>query len=405
MLKIYGHFATKRIRDLFIRSFTKIASVAAMALVVASCGEEQKGSAGAGGQRPGVAVNTMVLNATKVRLSEEMPGRTVAFRKTDVRPQVDGIIEARKFEEGAYVEQDQALYVIDQAVYVAALDAAKAELDRQKATLSQAVKTRVRYEKLIKTKALSEQKYDDAVAVEAQARAAVAAAKAKVDQAQINMEDTTVKAPISGQIGASAFNEGSLVTASQGNALATITQLDPIYVDVIQAGGRLLKIKHAVQSGRLQGVDAGKIDVTLTVDATGVEYPHKGTLKFSDVSVNETTGTVRLRAIFPNPKRDLLPGMFVRGTVYQGELDGVFVVPQKAVMRRPDGSAFVYAVEEGKAVVKPITIEQSQGNDWLVTAGLTDGVEIVVEGLQRIAPGAPVVAQSVNAATDAQTGK
>jgi len=391
---------------LFIRSLTKVVSVAALALVVASCDEQQAGSgAGAGGQNPGVAVNTMVLNAGKVRLTEEMPGRTVAFRKTDVRPQVDGIIEARKFEEGAYVEQDQALYVIDQAVYVAALDAAKAELDRQTATLSQAVKNRKRYEKLIKTKALSEQKYDDAVATEAQARAAVAAAQAQVDRAQINMEDTTVRAPISGQIGASAFNEGSLVTASQASALATITQLDPIYVDVIQAGGRLMKIKHAVQSGRLQGVDAGKIEVSLTMDATGVQYPHKGTLKFSDVSVNETTGTVRLRAVFPNPDRDLLPGMFVRGTVYQGELDNVFVVPQKAVMRRPDGTAFVYAVEEGKVVVKAITIEQSQDSNWLVTDGLSDGVEIIVEGLQRVAPGAAVVAQPIDAANAAKPSK
>jgi membrane fusion protein (multidrug efflux system) len=391
---------------LFIRSLTKVVSVAALALVVASCDEQQAGGgAGAGGQNPGVAVNTMVLNAGKVRLTEEMPGRTVAFRKTDVRPQVDGIIEARKFEEGAYVEQDQALYVIDQAVYVAALDAAKAELDRQTATLSQAVKNRKRYEKLIKTKALSEQKYDDAVATEAQARAAVAAAQAQVDRAQINMEDTTVRAPISGQIGASAFNEGSLVTASQASALATITQLDPIYVDVIQAGGRLMKIKHAVQSGRLQGVDAGKIEVSLTMDATGVQYPHKGTLKFSDVSVNETTGTVRLRAVFPNPDRDLLPGMFVRGTVYQGELDNVFVVPQKAVMRRPDGTAFVYAVEEGKVVVKAITIEQSQDSNWLVTDGLSDGVEIIVEGLQRVAPGAAVVAQPIDAANAAKPSK
>lgn len=391
---------------MFIRSLTKVVSVAALALVVASCDEQQAGGgAGAGGQNPGVAVNTMVLNAGKVRLTEEMPGRTVAFRKTDVRPQVDGIIEARKFEEGAYVEQDQALYVIDQAVYVAALDAAKAELDRQTATLSQAVKNRKRYEKLIKTKALSEQKYDDAVATEAQARAAVAAAQAQVDRAQINMEDTTVRAPISGQIGASAFNEGSLVTASQASALATITQLDPIYVDVIQAGGRLMKIKHAVQSGRLQGVDAGKIEVSLTMDATGVQYPHKGTLKFSDVSVNETTGTVRLRAVFPNPDRDLLPGMFVRGTVYQGELDNVFVVPQKAVMRRPDGTAFVYAVEEGKVVVKAITIEQSQDSNWLVTDGLSDGVEIIVEGLQRVAPGAAVVAQPIDAANAAKPSK
>jgi len=382
------------------RSFIKYAGVAALALLVASCGEEEKDQAGGGApQRPATAVNTQVLKAQTVRLVEEMPGRTVAFRKTDVRPQVDGIIEARKFEEGAYVEAGQALYVIDQEMYKAALNAARAELAREKASLDQAVKTRKRYEKLIKTQALSEQKYDDAIAVEAQARAAVAAAHAKVDQARINMEDTTLQASISGQIGASAFNEGSLVTASQGTALATITQLDPIYVDVVQAGNRLMKIKHAVQSGRLTGVDAGKIEVSLSIDATGAQYPHKGVLKFSDVTVNETTGTVRLRAVFPNPERDLLPGMFVRGKVYQGELDGVYVVPQKATMRRPDGSAYVYAVEDGSVVTKNVEIEQAQEGNWLVTSGLSDGVEIIVEGLQRVAPGAKVTAHPLETAT------
>jgi membrane fusion protein (multidrug efflux system) len=366
-------------------------------LVLSACGEGEAPKAQGGPKKNATPVSTVNLQSQRVNLIEEMPGRTVAYRKTDVRPQVDGIIKERNFEEGAFVEAGQQLYLINQDVYLAELAAAKAELAKQNATLSQAEKTLTRYKKLVKTQTLSQQKYDDAIAEEAQAKAAVSAARAKVDRARINVEYTSLKAPISGQIGASAYNEGSLVTGSQSNALSTITQLDPIYVDVVQAGGRLLRIKQEIQSGRLSGFENNKIDVALIIDGTGTEYPLKGTLKFSDVSVNETTGTVRLRAVFPNPDRVLLPGMFVRGLVRQGALENAFLVPQKATMRRPDGSAFVYTVVEGKATVAPVTIEQAQGKDWVVTSGLRDGVEIIVDGLQRIGPGAPVLAQPVNA--------
>ena len=375
-----------------MRSCLKFAGMAALALMVAACDEQKESQPQASAQQQPQAtpVGTVVLKAQTVGLVEEMPGRTVAFRKADVRPQVDGIIKERNFTEGGFVEAGDQLYMIDQAVYMAKLDAAQAELAKQRATLDQATKTLARYEKLIKTQAVSEQTYDDAVAAKAQANAAVAAAKAEIDQARINVEYTTVTAPISGQIGASSFSEGSLVTANQTSLLATITQLDPIYVDVTQAGGRLLKIKQAVQSGRIQGVETGNIEVSLIIDATGVEYTHVGTLQFSDVSVNETTGTVRLRAVFPNPEGVLLPGMFVRGQVRQGKLEGAFLVPQKAVMRRPDGTAYVYVIGDGKVVAKDIQIEQSQGSDWLVTDGVADGDELIIDGLQRIAPGAPV---------------
>ncbi len=387
------------ILPVFIRASLKYAGIAALALMVASCGSESDTQQSAQAQQKrATPVDTTVLKMETIELIEEMPGRTVAFREVDVRPQVNGIIQKRLFEEGALVEKGQPLYQIDAAVYQAALDAAKAELAREQANLNYAAKTRDRYKKLIKTQASSQQKYDNAVADFAQASAAVAAAKAQVDQAEINMNYTTVIAKISGKIGASEFNEGSLVTSSQTQTLTTVTQLDPIYVDVTQAGGRLIKIKQALDSGRLQGSDDGSIEVSLIMDATGEKYKHEGVVKFSDVTVNETTGSVRLRAMFPNPDHDLLPGMFVRGLVKQGTLAQAIAVPQKATMRRPDGSAFVYVVEDGKAVAKSVTIEQSQGNNWIVTEGLKDGAELIVDGLQRIGPGSDVAPQPLQTA-------
>jgi membrane fusion protein (multidrug efflux system) len=388
-----------------MRSSLKFAGLAALVVLVAACSEQNEGGgqqANAQQQPQATPVGTVTLNAQTVGLVEEMPGRAVAFRQADIRPQVDGIIKERNFTEGAFVEAGQQLYMIDQEVYLARVDAAQAELTRQRATLDQTTKTRSRYDPLIKSQAVSQQTYDDAVAAEAQAKAAVAAARAELEQARIDLAYTTVTAPISGQISSSDYSEGALVTANQSAKLTTITQLDPIYVDVTQAGGRLLKIKQAVQNGRIKGVTEGQIKVNLIIDATGAEYPHTGTLQFSDVTVNETTGTVRLRAVFPNPEGTLLPGMFVRGQVRQGHLEGAFLVPQKAVMRRPDGSAYAYVVEDGKVASKDLTIEQSQGQDWLVTAGLEDGAQVIVDGIQRIGPGAPVTPQPVETAKAAE---
>ncbi|MHC8494376.1 efflux RND transporter periplasmic adaptor subunit [Thalassospira sp. SM2505] len=388
-----------------MRSCLKFAGMAALALMVAACSEQNEGGeqqAAAPQQQPATPVGTVTLEAQTVGLVEEMPGRTIAFRQADIRPQVDGIIKERNFTEGGFVEAGQQLYMIDQDVYLAKVDAAQAELARQNATYEQAVKTRKRYDPLIKSQAVSQQTYDDAVAAEAQGRASVAAARAELEQARIDLAYTTVTAPISGRIGSSDYTEGALVTANQSAKLTTITQLDPIYVDVTQAGGRLLKIKQAIANGRIKGVENGQVEVSLIIDSTGAEYPHKGTLQFSDVTVNETTGTIRLRVVFPNPDGTLLPGMFVRGQVRQGHLEGAFLVPQKAVMRRPDGSAYVYVVADGKVASKDVTIEQSQGQNWLVSAGVEDGDQLIVDGLQRVGPGAPVAAQPVETAKAAE---
>ncbi len=388
-----------------MRSCLKIAGMAALVVMVAACSEQNDGAgqqAGAQQQPQATPVSTVELKAQTVPLVEEMPGRTVAYRMADIRPQVDGIIKERNFTEGGFVEAGQQLYMIDQEVYLARVDAAQAELSRQRAILDQATKTRKRYDPLIKSQAVSQQTYDDAVAAEAQGKAAVAAARAELEQARIDLAYTTVTAPIAGQIGSSDYSEGALVTTNQSAKLTTITQLDPIYVDVTQAGGRLLKIKEAIKNGRIKGVEQGQIEVSLIIDATGAEYPHKGTLQFSDVTVNETTGTVRLRAVFPNPDGTLLPGMFVRGEVRQGRIEDAFLVPQKAVMRRPDGTAYAYVAADGKVVSKDLTIEQSQGQDWLVTAGVAEGDQLIVDGIQRIAPGASVTPQPLEAAKAAE---
>tara|TARA_R110000787_G_scaffold215862_2_gene325014 strand:+ start:80364 stop:81494 length:1131 start_codon:yes stop_codon:yes gene_type:complete len=366
-------------------------------MLVAAC-ENEKTQAAAPSAPPAAEVGFVTLQPSTINLVAEMPGRTVAFRKADVRPQVDGIIKKRSFTEGAYVEAGQQLYQIDKDRYQAELDSAQAELARERANLELATKTRLRYEALLKSRTASEQSYDDAVAAEAQSKAAIAAAQAGVDKARIELNYTNVVAPLSGQIGASTDSEGALVTASQAEALATITQLDPIYVDVTQAGGKLLKIKDAIAAGRVTGLDEANIEVRLVLDATGQKYPLAGKLEFSDVTVNETTGSVRLRAVFPNPDKILLPGMFVRGYVDQGRIENAYLVPQRAVMRRPDGGAYVYLVgDENKVLSKDVTIEQSRNEDWVVTSGIEPGGRVIVDGLQRIAPGMTVTPKDIDA--------
>lgn len=359
----------------------------ALSFVLTACGEQaaQDGMSQAPQAMP---IETSILAKEAVQLVAELPGRTVAFRQSDVRPQVDGIIVKRNFTEGAYVEEGQQLYLIDQAVYLANLDAAKADLSRQASTLEQATRTRVRYQGLLKRKSVSKDDFDNAVSSEARAKAALEAAKAQVKKAEIALEYTQVKAPISGKIGASTFTEGALVTAGQGNALATITQLDPIYVDVTQAGSRLLKLKQTIKSGKLDLADKQHMSVSLIIDSTGGAYPHEGELEFADVLVNETTGTVRLRALFPNPDGDLLPGMFVRGKVAQGIMHDAFLIPQHTVMRRPDGAAYVYVVgADNKVETRDVTIEQSLDQNWIISGGLDAGQHLIINGLQLVAPG------------------
>lgn len=362
--------------------------------LVAACEQEQAANAQPSAQPPEVGFQT--IQPETVQLTTEMPGRTVAYRKAEVRPQVDGIIEERLFEEGATVEAGQPLYRIDPDTYKAAVKVAEANLERARASLHSTTLRVNRYAKLVRDKVVSQEEYDDRLAAQAQDKAEVAAAEAELDAARINLQYTVITAPISGRIGRSHITEGALVTANQDEALAVITQLDPIYVDLTESSAELLRTQHAIETGEITMSEAGEVPVSLVVDATGIRYPHQGKLQFVEVLVDETTGTVTLRAVFPNPEHQLMPGLFVRAIVSQGEVKNAFRVPQPAVVRGPDGQPFVWVVAtDDTAKRQPVTVQRAVGGDWLVTNGLSSGDRVVVDGLQRVRPDTKVTPVAV----------
>lgn len=337
-------------------------------------------------------VSVITVQPRKLVIKNELSGRTSAYRVAEVRPQVNGIILKRLFTEGGEVEAGQPLYQIDPATYQAAYALAKADLAKADAGLKVARLKADRYTSLVRTDTVSRQAYDDAIAAVEQGAAQVAAAKAALDAAAINLEYTRVSSPISGRIGKSAFTEGALVTANQTTPLATVTQLDPIYVDVTQSSLELLKLRKAVAEGKLKDADATQALVTLIME-DGREYPEPGRLQFSDVTVDQSTGSIRLRAVFPNPREELLPGLFVRAVIQQAEMEGAILVPQQTVQRNADGGTTVWLVSpEGKVVHQAITVGQAIGNEWLVDSGLKAGDVLVIQGFQKTRPGAAVKA-------------
>lgn len=345
-------------------------------------GHDAAGGAAAG--RPPQAVAVLELKPQTVTFAQQLPGRVSPYRQSQVRPQVDGIITARLFEEGADVEEGQQLYQIDDARYKAALNSAMADLQSAEANLKTVEARAKRYEELVKIDAVSQQEYDDVKAQLDQAKAAIAVAQAAVDTAQVNMNYTKVYAPIAGRISRSFVTEGTLVTANQAQFLATITQLDPVYIDMQASGTEALYLRS-----RMMGQETVPVHLTLD-DKTGKDYPREGTLKFSEVTVDETTGSIALRALMPNPDALLLPGMFVRATLDLGR-DEVLLVPQRATIRTPEGGLTVWVVDgEGKAQPRPVQVEQAYENNWIVAGGLKAGDTVIVEGYQKVAPGAPV---------------
>ena len=331
------------------------------------------------------------LAARTVPLTTDLPGRTAAYRVAEVRPQVSGIVQKRLFEEGGQVKAGQQLYQIDPATYQAALQSAQADLVKARATLKSIEAKAERYADLVKINAVSKQDYDDVAASLDQAKASILVANAAVDTARINVGYTKVYAPIDGVIGKSVVTEGALVTANQTTALATITQLDPIYVDVSQSSSELMRLRQAVSAGVVRAGQADQAPVTLRLDGAAQPYPHAGQLKFSDVTVDQGTGAVQVRAVFPNPDKLLYPGLFVRARVEQGSRDGAILVPQRALVRNPDGSAAVWVVgADNKVAPRPVATAQVIGDSWLIDSGLAAGERIVVEGLQKIRPGAEI---------------
>lgn len=355
----------------------------APALILSGCGEPA--SAAAPGGAPAVEVAVVTLAISSVELSSELPGRTTDYRQAEIRPQVSGILQQRLFTEGQQVAAGQLLYKIDPASYQAAVSSAEAALSSAKALQHNARLKAQRISGLLGSKAISQQDADDANASLMQADAAVASAEAALLTAQINLNYTEIKAPISGQIGRSLVTEGALLTANQAQGLATIRQLNPIYVDLTQSSIELLKLKRQLRSA---GTEQVTVDLLLDDDS---RYSQQGSLQFSEVHVDPSTGMVTLRAVFPNEQADLLPGMFVRARLHHGTNANAILVPQQAVSRTPKGEATVMLVNNQQQVeVRPVVLGASYGKRWLVSEGLQSGDRVIVEGLQKVRPGAAV---------------
>ena len=362
--------------------------------LTAACGKKQPAMP----QQGPPEVSVVTIQTQRVALTTELSGRTAPYLIAEVRPQVGGIVKKRLFTEGSDVKAGQVLYQIDPASFEAALASAKANQARAEATLTTVRLKAQRYQELVQIKAVSQQDNDDAQAGLKQAEAELAAARAAVQTASINLAYTKVTAPISGRIGRSAVTDGALVTASQPTALATIQQLSPMYVDVTQSSAELLKLKQNLANGLFKKGTANQAQVQLLLE-DGSPYPQTGTLKFSEVTVDQSTGSITLRALFPNPQQLLLPGMFVRAVVQEGVNEQAILAPQRGVTRTPQGAAVAMVVgAEEKVEPRPITVVRTVGDSWLVAEGLKPGDRVIVEGIQRARPGTPVKAVPFGAA-------
>ncbi|AKH62439.1 MULTISPECIES: efflux RND transporter periplasmic adaptor subunit [Photorhabdus] len=362
-------------------------------LALSGCNDKDSQQVAENQQAPEVGIVT--LKTEPLMVTTELPGRTSAFRIAEVRPQVSGIILKRNYKEGSDVKEGTSLYQIDPATYQAAYDSAKADLAKAQANAEIARLTVNRYKPLLGTNYVSQQEFDKASADSAQANAAVQAAKAAVETARINLAYTKVTAPISGRSGKSTITEGALVSVGQPTALTTVQQLDPIYVDVTQSSDDYLRLKNEITRGIVQK-EGSKAKVHLVME-DGKNYSETGYLEFSDITVNETTGSITIRAIFPNPNEKLLPGMFVRAKLEEGIRRDAILVPQQGITRTPRGEATVMVVgKDEKVEPRVITASQAIGDKWLVTSGLKTGDRVIVTGLQKIQPGIPVKAEEVD---------
>jgi membrane fusion protein, multidrug efflux system len=364
-----------------MRRVSRFFAIVAMASVwgLTACGGNDQG----GGQQHGTPdVGVVTIAPQRAVLTAELPGRTSPFAVSDVRPQVSGILKARLFTEGSFVKAGDPLYQIDDTLYVAAYDSAKARLANAQAALTTARLKAQRYKSLRADKMISQQDDDDAQAALEQAQANVAQQQADVQTARINLGYTRINAPISGKISRSFLTQGALVTANQAQALATIQTLDPIYVDMNQSSSELLGLRRAIAAGDMSGQSKATATVTLWLD-DGTRYPRDGVLQFSEVAVDATTGTVTLRAQFPNPDGVLLPGLFVRATIIEGVEPNALLVPQRGVTRDEKGNATALVVgADGTVERRMLDVSQTVGSDWLVKSGISAGDRVIVEGLQ-----------------------
>lgn len=376
---------------LWAPALTACALATSIALVGCSKDPKDAQQAGASQQMPPTEVGVIVAQPQNVEQSVELSGRTTAFEISEVRPQTSGIILKRLFAEGSYVREGQALYELDSRTNRATFDNAKAALLQQEANLS-TLRTKLnRYQQLVSSNAVAKQDYDDLVGQVNVAEAQVAAARAQVKNAEVDLGYSTIRSPISGQTNRSTVTAGALVTANQTEPLVTIQRLDPIYVDINQSSSELLRLRQQLSKGSLDSSNNTRVKLKLE---DGSDYPIEGRLAFSDASVNPDTGTVTIRAVFPNPNHLLLPGMFANAQIVQGVIPNAMLVPQIAVTRTPTGQAMAMIVND-KGIVEPrqITTVGIQGQDWIVTEGLKTGEKVIVDGIAKVKAEQKVVAK------------
>lgn len=387
---------------------SRLAFATVVVALGAACGEgAEEGGAGGPpgggqGQMPPPEVTVVPVGTERVTLTTELPGRTAPYLVAEVRPQVGGLVLERLFAEGADVKAGDVLYRIDPASYEVALAMARANLQRAEAGLSTSSTRSRRIATLVEKEIASKQDSDDASGSVLAYRADVAAARAAVEAAKLDLERTKVLAPISGRIGRSSVMQGALVAPYQ-TPLAVVQQLDPIYVDIVRSSVEVLRMKRALASGALArpGGEPGGAKVELVLE-DGTRYPHAGRLEFADATVDQATSAITLRAVFPNPDLELLPGMYVRAVLEEGVAEGALLVPQQGVTRDPKGAAMAMVVtKEGMVEPRMLTVDRSVGDQWLVTAGITAGEQVIVEGLQKVRPGAPAKAVPQGAAAPA----
>lgn len=376
---------------LWAPALTACALATSLALVGCSKDPKDAQQAGAAQQMPPTEVGVLVAQPQSVEQSVELSGRTTAFEISEVRPQTSGVVLKRLFTEGSYVREGQALYEIDSRTNRASLDRSRAALTRQQAQLNVLRVKEGRYRQLVGSNAISKQEYDDIVAQVKLAEADVAATQAEVRNAEINLGYSTVRAPISGQTNRSTVTAGALVTANQAEPLVTIQRLDPIYVDINQSSAELLRLRQQLSQGSLNSSNNTKVKLKLE---DGSYYPVEGRLAFSDASVNPETGTVTLRAVFPNSNHLLLPGMFATAQIVQGVIPNAILIPQAAISRTPTGQAMAMIVNaKGIVEQRPVTTVGTQGSNWIVTEGLQTGDKVIVEGVAKVKPDQQVVAK------------
>ena len=381
-------------------------ALASTAMLTGCKDDAAQGQAAAQRQMPPTEIMYVTAKTGDQMLETVLSGRTSAFYEAEVRPQVNGILQKKLFKDGTEVKAGDQLYQIDAAPYQAAIKSAEAAVAQAQAALSKASADAKRSTELLKVNAVSKQSDDAAQAALKSARANLKAAQAQLTNAKINLTYTKVLSPITGRISRSEFTEGALMSAYQVQPLTRVQQLDPIYVDVTQTADDLIRIRRDIASGALKTDADGNARVVLKYD-DGTTYAHEGRLTFTDVTVNETTGTVNLRAVFPNPDKVLLPGLYVRAQLIEGIRPDSIVLPMQCVMRDAKGNASVYVVGEGNKIeARPVVASRTIGTNWLIDSGLKNGDRVVFQGFQRIRPGAVVTPKEMDLAKSiAETGK